>query len=62
MVVVRETDLRPWADKIFSTTIPQSEPLNQAQIQRTDIFNFEPNSKGALAYHKFSKEILNHEQ
>jgi chromosome partitioning protein len=42
--------LAPWKDKILATTIPQSEPLNQAQIQRTDIFTFDGKSKGALAY------------
>jgi chromosome partitioning protein len=42
--------LSQWKDKIFKTTIPQSEPLNQAQIQRTDIYTFDPKSKGAAAY------------
>ena len=42
--------LAPWKVKILNTTIPQSEPLNQAQIQRTDIFTFDPKCKGALAY------------
>jgi chromosome partitioning protein len=50
--------LAPWAQKICKTTIPQSEPLNQAQIERTDIFSFEPKSKGALAYESFAKEML----
>lgn len=52
--------LAPWEKKIFKTSIPQSEPLNQAQIERTDIFNFEPKSKGALAYEAFTKEILHY--
>jgi len=52
--------LSQWQAKIFSTTIPQSEPLNQAQIERTDIFSFDPRSKGALAYEAFTKEILSH--
>ena len=50
--------LTPWKHKLFATTIPQSEPLNQAQIERTDIFSFEPHSKGALAYEALTKEIL----
>ena len=50
--------LAPWAPKICKTTIPQSEPLNQAQIERTDIFSFEPKSTGALAYESFAKEML----
>jgi len=50
--------LAPWATKLCTTRIPQSEPLNQAQIERTDIFSFEPKSKGALAYDTFAKEIV----
>ncbi len=50
--------LAPWAAKMFHTPIPQSEPLNQAQIERTDIFSFEPKSKGALAYEALATEIL----
>jgi chromosome partitioning protein len=50
--------LARWKKKIFKTHIPQSEPLNQAQIARTDIFDFEPQSKGAQAYQKFAKEVL----
>jgi cellulose biosynthesis protein BcsQ len=50
--------LEPWQEKIFQTSIPQSEPLNQAQIERTDIFTFDPKSKGALAYEAFTQEIL----
>ena len=42
--------LAPWKDKVLKTAIPQSEPLNQAQIQRTDIFTFDAKSKGAAAY------------
>src|SRR5438105_3807098 len=38
--------LAPWQPHLFTTTIPQSEPLNQAQIERTDIFSFEPKSQG----------------
>jgi chromosome partitioning protein len=52
--------LSPWQDKIFKTTIPQAEPLNQAQIERTDIFTFEPKGKAALAYEAFTQELLTH--
>src|SRR5919204_5167995 len=41
--------LAPWEKKIFKPTIPQAESLNQAQIARIDIYNFEPKSRGALA-------------
>jgi cellulose biosynthesis protein BcsQ len=50
--------LAPWDGKIFKTTIPQSEALNQAQIARTDIYSFEPKSRGALAYAACAKEIM----
>ncbi len=50
--------LATWQDKIFTASIPQSEPLNQAQIARTDIFNYEPKSPGALAYQALAQELL----
>lgn len=50
--------LAPWEAKMFHTAVPQSEPLNQAQIERTDIFSFEPKSRGALAYEALAAEIL----
>lgn len=52
--------LSPWKNKILKSCIPQSEPLNQAQIQRTDIYTFEPKSKGARAYLALKQEIINH--
>jgi chromosome partitioning protein len=54
--------LAQWSQRIYSSSIPQSEPLNQAQIARTDIYNFEPNSKGALAYLELAQEILKYGQ
>lgn len=50
--------LAQWEKNILKTSIPQSEPLNQAQIERTDIFTFDPKSKGALAYEALTEEIL----
>lgn len=50
--------LAPWEAKMFQTAIPQSEPLNQAQIERTDIFSFDAKSKGALAYEALATEVL----
>jgi chromosome partitioning protein len=50
--------LEPWRAKMFHTRIPQSEALNQAQMARTDIFTFDPKSKGALAYEELVREIL----
>ena len=51
--------LEPWKDKIFRTSIPASEPLNQAQMARCDIFSFDPNSKGAEAYQALAQEVVN---
>jgi chromosome partitioning protein len=50
--------LQRWQDKTFHTVIPQSEPLNQAQIARTDIFSFDAKCKGAVAYQSLTKEVL----
>lgn len=50
--------LSQWKNKMFKTSIPQSEPLNQAQMARTDIFTFDKQSKGALAYDALTEEIL----
>lgn len=52
--------LGEWQQRILKSTIPQSEPLNQAQIVRSDIFSFDPKSSGALAYEALTQEILTH--
>ncbi len=52
------TSLRQWKHKMFRISIPQSEPLNQSQIMRTDVFSYAPSSKGAAAYQALTKEIL----
>jgi chromosome partitioning protein len=50
--------LARWEHKILKTFIPQSEPMNQAQIARTDIFSFEPKSAGAVAYQALARELV----
>lgn len=55
------TQLAQWKDKFFETMIPLSEPLNQAQMERTDIFSFDPKGKGALAYEALAKELLRYD-
>jgi chromosome partitioning protein len=50
--------LEPWKHKLLQTQIPLSEPLNQAQIAGTDIFSFDPKSKGAVAYETLISELL----
>jgi chromosome partitioning protein len=51
--------LSPWNGKVLQTVIPQSEPLNQAQMARQDIFRFDPNSPGAKAYRELIAELEN---
>lgn len=53
--------LAPWKDKFLETYIPLSEPLNQAQMERTDIFSFDLKCKGAHAYEALTEEIINHD-
>jgi chromosome partitioning protein len=50
--------LEPYAPKLFKEFIPVSEPLNQAQIARQDIFSFAPHSPGAEAYAALAKELM----
>ena len=50
--------LEPWVGQMFETEIPQSEPLNQAQMARKDIYAFDPRSPGAIAYEAFVKEVM----
>ena len=49
--------LAPWNDKVLGVTIPQSEPLNQAQMARQDIFRFAASSPGARAYRDLIHEL-----
>ena len=51
--------LESWEARILKTSIPQSEPLNQAQMARQDIFQFDPGSAGAAAYRDLIKELTN---
>lgn len=54
------SQLSQWREKFLETKIPQSEQLNQAQMERTDIFSFDPKGKGALAYEALTKELLSY--
>ncbi len=55
------TQLSEWKQKFFTSFIPLNEALNQAQMERTDIFSFDPKGKGAQAYEALSKEILSYD-
>lgn len=48
-----------WSPRLLRTTIPISEPLNQAQMARRDIFQFAPESAGAIAYLELIQELQN---
>jgi chromosome partitioning protein len=50
--------LEPYKAQTLETTIPQSEPLNQAQIERADIYSYAPDSKGAIAYRTLAHEVI----
>ena len=49
--------LEPWTNMLCTTQIPQSEPLNQAQMARQDIYSFDGTSTGAVAYQELLKEL-----
>lgn len=50
--------LKPYQAKVLQTQISTSEPLNQAQMARQDIFTFDPKSRGAQNYEELTKELL----
>jgi chromosome partitioning protein len=49
-------------DDIFRTVIPRSGRLAEAPSFGKSILTYDPRSKGAEAYIKLAKEILDHEQ
>lgn len=44
-------------EKIFKTIIPRSIRLSEAPSFGKTIFDYEPTSSGAIAYHNFAKEL-----
>ncbi len=50
--------LKPYQAKVLKTQIFVSEPLNQAQMAKQDIFTFDPRSRGAQNYEELTKELL----
>lgn len=54
--VLRET----YGKLVFDTVIPRNTDLKDAHMAKQDIFNFAPNSSGAMAYTKLIKEILSY--
>lgn len=53
-----EEVLKPYQGKTFKTRVSISEPLNQSQIARQDIFTFDPKSRGAKDYDGLTQELL----
>ncbi len=54
-----ETELRRvFKDRVFKTIVPRSIRLAEAPSFGKSIFDYAPNSKGALAYMKLAEEIL----
>jgi chromosome partitioning protein len=49
---------RVFKDKVFKTVVPRSVRLAEAPSFGKSVFDYAPNSKGALAYMELAKEIL----
>jgi len=45
-------------DKIFQSIIPRSVRLSEAPSFGKSIFEYEPNSAGAVAYRKLADEVI----
>jgi chromosome partitioning protein len=52
--ILRQT----YTDKVFKTVIPRNVDLKDASFNRQDIYSYNQNSKGALAYQKLIKELF----
>lgn len=52
--VLRQT----YTDKVLRTVIPRNTDLRDAHFTKTDIFDYDPNSKSALAYSKLIHEVF----
>lgn len=52
-----ETMFAKYAGQVFTTVIPQCDALNQAQFLGQDIFSFEGNSSGAIAYAQLAEDV-----
>jgi chromosome partitioning protein len=54
-----ETQLREYfGDLVFKTVIPKNISLEEAHSNHTHIFDYSPNSAGALAYKELVKEVI----
>jgi len=48
-----------YPDQVFRTIIPRNTDLRDAHFNRQDVYSYSPNSKAALAYEVFIKELFN---
>jgi chromosome partitioning protein len=46
-----------FGDKVFNTRIPENVKLKESQEAAKSIFDFAPDSTGAIAYREFTKEL-----
>jgi len=54
-----EADVRKFFDNVYETKIPRSVKLAEAPSVGLSIIDYEPKSKGAIAYLALAKEIIN---
>ena len=52
--ILRQT----YTDRVLRTIIPRNVALKDATFNKQDIFAYDPNAKGALAYRKLIKELF----
>jgi chromosome partitioning protein len=55
---IREQIRNVFGDKVFKTTISKSVRLEESPAYKKSIFEFSPNSSGALEYYSLSEEVL----
>jgi chromosome partitioning protein len=46
-------------DQIFETVVRQDVKISQSQVETTNIFDFDKNSKAAVDFKKLAKEVIN---
>ena len=53
-----EENLEPYRQKVLNTKIVVDEALNQAQMAKRDIYDFDSKTRGAQCYRALTEEIL----
>lgn len=57
-IQVKEMLGKLFGDKLFNTVIPQNIKLNEAQSKGLSIFDYAPDSKGAVSYKSLTNEVI----